>query len=536
MKIKSIYIENFGKISNYSMDFYEGYNEVVAGNGYGKSTIATFIRVMFYGFLGEQKRDDFSAERKRFAPWQGGNYGGRISFFVNGKAYELTRFFGKKEKDDFFEVIDTETGLVSGDYSKNIGQDLFGIDGESFMRTIYVTQNDCMTFATGDITAKITNVFEKTSDIDAYDEAMGKLNDLRNKISENRKTGEIYRLKEKVNLLKVKIKECEAFEKEIDDLNVELEKDIKKKEELEATRENLILSIKNSRKEVNNENKGKDVGKNKISGNFKNRVMKLLVVTISIVLVCMSFVAANYCEGKMIPYTLVGIGFFLMVFALFKYGKNNGNDKTVNNGYTYENDNDLNGDMEEKLENIIIEYEAVVEKISFNKAKRESIEEKIKEKNILTEDLSGSENRLLKLKKKAELLDLTVELLEISKNNITARFKEPMLKEFKKYHNVFLEDDMSFMVDADSNVWVMEKGKRRELKFFSAGIKDLVFLCLRMAFADSVFKNEPAFVILDDPFVNLDDDSLDKCKSFIDNISNRYQTIYFTCSNSRSFQ
>ncbi len=50
MKLLSCHIENFGILSGFDHKFSEGINEIFLENGTGKSTLAAFLRVMFYGF------------------------------------------------------------------------------------------------------------------------------------------------------------------------------------------------------------------------------------------------------------------------------------------------------------------------------------------------------------------------------------------------------------------------------------------------------------------------------------------------------
>ena len=50
MRIVQCQIENFGKLSDFTFDFSEKVNLVCQGNGWGKSTLAAFIRVIFFGF------------------------------------------------------------------------------------------------------------------------------------------------------------------------------------------------------------------------------------------------------------------------------------------------------------------------------------------------------------------------------------------------------------------------------------------------------------------------------------------------------
>lgn len=46
MKLIKCHIENFGKLSDFTYDFTDGCNTVCEENGWGKSTLAAFLRVM----------------------------------------------------------------------------------------------------------------------------------------------------------------------------------------------------------------------------------------------------------------------------------------------------------------------------------------------------------------------------------------------------------------------------------------------------------------------------------------------------------
>ncbi len=50
MRLISCHIENFGVLSNKDYTFGEGINSFCKENGVGKTTLAAFIRAMFYGF------------------------------------------------------------------------------------------------------------------------------------------------------------------------------------------------------------------------------------------------------------------------------------------------------------------------------------------------------------------------------------------------------------------------------------------------------------------------------------------------------
>ncbi len=236
MKLISARIENFGKLSDVSFDFSEHCQIFCKENGWGKSTLAAFLCVMFYGFDGEKKRDELVNERKRYQPWQKGTYGGSVVFAVGGKSYVMTRIFGKKEAEDEFHLRSMDTNLESADYSKNIGEELFQIDRESFCRTIFVSQQDCETYATDAVNAKIGNLIHQSDDVNNFAAAVSRLKDITNSMRPNHKKGSLHRLKEEMADLENQIRNEEILSKrmeETDCLRLEqVEKSKKLQEEL----------------------------------------------------------------------------------------------------------------------------------------------------------------------------------------------------------------------------------------------------------------------------------------------------------------
>lgn len=191
MKILSCHIENFGKIHDYSMDFSDGANIICKENGWGKSTFVAFIRAMFYGLEGERKRSIEENERKKYKPWQGGVFGGQLVFEIQGKRYLISRVFKDKEVNDEFELRDAKTNLPSKEYTNRIGEEIFKINRASFMRTVFIEQNQCETSSTDDINAKIGQLADNSNDLNNYEAATAKLTEIINKLNPNRATGSI---------------------------------------------------------------------------------------------------------------------------------------------------------------------------------------------------------------------------------------------------------------------------------------------------------------------------------------------------------
>ena len=139
MKLISLYIENFGGLSQYTLQLGEGLTTVLEPNGFGKTTLAEFIRAMFYGFPRKSKNLDKSL-RQKYAPWNGGCYGGYREFEHEGRCYRIERTFGSNPKGDTLSVIDLNTGRKTARFGEEPGQELFGLDADSFERSTYFPQ------------------------------------------------------------------------------------------------------------------------------------------------------------------------------------------------------------------------------------------------------------------------------------------------------------------------------------------------------------------------------------------------------------
>lgn len=216
MKLVSLHIDNFGKFNNFDLDFNDGLNQFVKDNGWGKSTLTAFIKVMFYGFDNSAKRDFYENEKKRYKPWNGGVYGGNITFMADNKCYTIYRTFENKDKDDTFRLIDYRTRLKSDDYSSNAGYELFKIDSDTFKKTLCIYENNCTTESTGDIEALLGDEHSDTDDVNNFNKVIKNMDDRLNALSPARKTGELYKQKEKIAAIQAELKEMSVLEESID--------------------------------------------------------------------------------------------------------------------------------------------------------------------------------------------------------------------------------------------------------------------------------------------------------------------------------
>jgi len=133
VKLDDLHIYAFGGLKDIKIDFNSGLTCINKENGWGKTTLATFIKSMFFG-LKDSKSSVERNERKRFYPWGFvGKFGGKLRYTHDGKSYEVLRLFGEKISQDEFTLVDLSSGKVLSNDSTNFGEDLFGIDEEGFL-------------------------------------------------------------------------------------------------------------------------------------------------------------------------------------------------------------------------------------------------------------------------------------------------------------------------------------------------------------------------------------------------------------------
>ena len=110
-------------------------------------------------------------DRVKYAPWQGGAFGGTLTFAFAGRRYRIERFFGATPAQDVTRVFDGNNMpcYEFGDRAERLGETLFGVDGESYRKSVYIPQGDIPTGTLPDtikgrLTALLTSATERTGD------------------------------------------------------------------------------------------------------------------------------------------------------------------------------------------------------------------------------------------------------------------------------------------------------------------------------------------------------------------------------------
>lgn len=144
MKLISCYISGFGKFQNVRFDFTSDLLVRKENNGWGKTTLADFIRCMLYGLDGGRTKSVRTNDRVRYAPWQGTTFGGSLTFSYGDRRFRVERTFGKTPAQDTARVFD-ENNMPCydfGDKAERLGVMLFGMDSESYKKSVYIPQGE----------------------------------------------------------------------------------------------------------------------------------------------------------------------------------------------------------------------------------------------------------------------------------------------------------------------------------------------------------------------------------------------------------
>ncbi len=163
----------------------------------------------------------------------------------------------------------------------------------------------------------------------------------------------------------------------------------------------------------------------------------------------------------------------------------------------------------------------------------EVLENRIDESEYLESDIENLKGEISNLEEKYKILNKTEELLKTSKENFSSNYLKSMVIGFNKYLSLIDTKELKTSVDTNLDVKIEVNGSQKEIKTFSTGYKDLIYICMRFSLIDALFSGETPFVVLDDPFVNLDESKTSKALEILQEFTKKYQVIYFSCNSSR---
>ncbi len=175
MRLIKCYVENFGILHKYECRFSEGINCHISENGTGKTTLAAFIRAMLYG-LGDNRRSSLDEnERRRYTPWQGGTFGGSLTFSKGGEVFTVERSFGTRQSQDTCVLRRSSDGAILPTRDKSVGEMFLDIDHDGFSSTLFISEKSIGVGASSSLSSRISDMLDTASD--GVDNALRRLRD-----------------------------------------------------------------------------------------------------------------------------------------------------------------------------------------------------------------------------------------------------------------------------------------------------------------------------------------------------------------------
>ena len=550
MKIVSLHIENFGKFSNFDISFADKINQFVYENGWGKSTLCAFIKVMLYGMDAKGRKKDFQSERSKFEPWQGGNYGGSLTFKVNEKEYQIFRFFGKSPEEDKFQLLDLETNAISKKFSQNLGEELLGIGKDSFSISAFFAQSGIDNFITDEVVSNLAGIERYKNDVEKTEQAINILEKKRKEtVSHLIKPHQIKGIEKNIESLeediggkenKAKIllsqfEETMAVKDEFMKKFAETEKQLEKNYKIAKERQQVQNLL--NEKTLQLHEKLDSQSRPKFSTLMFISIVCGIFGLIFVFLAAFAILSLSVALPLAVVLLLTGLGCF--VFDRKKQTKS---------ADILQLENQL-GQLKSQLQEMpeftnIDSGELYQEKNRFDQevlmrqfAYNNLLSEIEKEKEEL-ELLQSNHQQMLDQNKTGEdkiaILKQAMDFLKTARENVSQRFVAPLNQKFVQLFKPFAKEDVK--IDHQFNALVFTRQGLKSSEFLSKGYQDLIAICQRFSMLDNIYKQEKPPIILDDTFVNIDDNKFKLVSEILKILSQNYQVLYFTCSESRKIE
>ena len=162
---------------------------------------------------------------------------------------------------------------------------------------------------------------------------------------------------------------------------------------------------------------------------------------------------------------------------------------------------------------------------------------------LATEETERRDDILLQIEELEATLARHIESLEIIKktsallkeacDNITSKYLGKTKSGFEEYTRAIAGINGEYSLSTEFEVAKNDKGAPRAAESYSRGVRDAYALAMRFSLIDALYENESPFIILDDPFIALDDTKIERAKQMLKAIAKNKQILYFTCAKSR---
>ena len=197
MIIQSLHIASFGGLEDFTLDLADGANILCGKNETGKSSVAVFIKFIFYGLSSRAGKSGVS-ERARYLNSRTGTASGTLSARTDdGGLWRIERSL--TAAGERIRIIDRQSGEITT--GEEPGMKFFGVPEDVFVSTCFVSQVSVRPEAPvgqagGASKTAVENLLASADENVDIRRAEKQLDDLRRELSRKNGGGEIADLKE----------------------------------------------------------------------------------------------------------------------------------------------------------------------------------------------------------------------------------------------------------------------------------------------------------------------------------------------------
>ena len=138
MLIERIDIENFGKLRNIHIQINNRINVFYGPNESGKSTIAAFIKFMFFGYTNTKESKIDQNEKKLHTSWNSNKIAGSLFVFYKDRRYKIVREYTEIERTHVID-LSTNTRVPEAEEGQP-GEFFFKMSESSFTKIAFLKQ------------------------------------------------------------------------------------------------------------------------------------------------------------------------------------------------------------------------------------------------------------------------------------------------------------------------------------------------------------------------------------------------------------
>lgn len=507
MYIKEINIDSFGCFNNKSIKLENGFNMIYGPNESGKSTLMAFVVFAFYGVKIKKNKEKLTF-KERYMPWNSKQMSGEVVFVFNENTYSLRRTQASVKKEVTLYCIETGESITDRSILDNVGGYFFGISAETFYKTVFLNafSGDISGEKSGEINTRLTNLFESGEEEVSYREISDIItNEILSLTSTKRKDAVIPNITQKLDALNSELKNRKLFEEEATRL-----KDTKSKLEAKINDISKKIEILNVERDKQDKDEFPESGSLPLSIYIANAILLVSSVIMAFINPVISVIFSVLL--------VVGMGYSIYTQYSFKKMINAKRERKL---FTIKEINDKIYVLKDELSSVNLEKAVIEERLKNNSYNNT---------DNIDYDIRRLNNNLQCANTRLKALEIAKTALDSAYTDIKKLFSPELARQTGEIFGLITDGKYdSLLIDDMFSVNVREQNGYVNSAYLSRGTYEQVYLSLRLALINMIFREENAPVFLDDAFSYYDINRFELAINYLLKLSCSKQIIFSTC-------